>query len=484
VSYKFLPISINAASYESNPLESRQRHPFNDKRLCCTYSLLKEQISKGQSNCIHRISDSASEAIRFYRFYSNKKVLVPEVIKMSCQVKTDLSNVEVLCVSDSTSFNLSKREYRIKDFEHLGVLNDGKTKGFHAHASLALNASNGNILGLTDVVYWHRKGQHYKRKALPKLERESQKWYLGASNSNEVLSGAKRITYLFDREADDFELFQHIQCKLGNEFIVRTQHKHRKVKYEGIQRSVTESLSLCDSVTTYEVELSDLDHYSSTSGKRIKRTARTAQLELGYMKLEVPNPDKKTDKPLVLTVIEAKETTPQLPKDEKPLHWILWTNRDINTPADAMQCIDYYLLRWTIEQLFRVMKTKGFRQESTQLETVDGILKQTTMTFEAAAKVMQLVHARNQKNAPEVDCLFDKQEQVVLQKVNERLQRKTQKQKNPFATNKLSWAAWIIARLGGWKGYQSSKPPGPTTMKTGLDKFYGIFEGYKLFNTS
>jgi len=68
-----------------------------------------------------------------------------------------------------------------------------------------------------------------------------------------------------------------------------------------------------------------------------------------------------------------------------------------------------------------------------------------------------------------------------LQKVNERLEGKTEKQKNPFPSNKLNWAAWIIARLGGWKGYKSQKPPGPITMKTGLDKFQNIFQGYQLY---
>jgi hypothetical protein len=38
--------------------------------------------------------------------------------------------------------------------------------------------------------------------------------------------------------------------------------------------------------------------------------------------------------------------------------------------------------------------------------------------------------------------------------------------------------SWIIARMGGWKGYQSTGKPGPITMKRGLDKFNVSF-GYK-----
>ena len=38
-----------------------------------------------------------------------------------------------------------------------------------------------------------------------------------------------------------------------------------------------------------------------------------------------------------------------------------------------------------------------------------------------------------------------------------RMEGKTEKQKNQLPRNQLSWAAWVIARLGGWKGYQSQK---------------------------
>jgi hypothetical protein len=40
----------------------------------------------------------------------------------------------------------------------------------------------------------------------------------------------------------------------------------------------------------------------------------------------------------------------------------------------------------------------------------------------------------------------------VLHHLNVKMQGKTQKQKNPHPVETLAWAAWVVARLGGWMG--------------------------------
>ena len=50
----------------------------------------------------------------------------------------------------------------------------------------------------------------------------------------------------------------------------------------------------------------------------------------------------------------------------------------------------------------------------------------------------------------------------------------------PHPVRSLAWAAWIIARLGGWKGYPSERPPGPITFKHGLDYFRACAAGWVL----
>ncbi len=73
---------------------------------------------------------------------------------------------------------------------------------------------------------------------------------------------------------------------------------------------------------------------------------------------------------------------------------------------------------------------------------------------------------------------FSQQEIVLLALINDKLKGTTLKQQNPHPKNTLAWAAWIIARLGGYSGYASQSPPGPLTYKWGLDQFYLMRDGY------
>ena len=482
----FNPITKNQKDFNAtHQWISRKRHPFNDKRLDSIHNELQGQIQKEEKIIVNQISTDSSQAARFYRFYANKKVTTEELISMNSTINPEiLQGKKVICISDSSSFNMKKNEGHVKDFERFGVLQDNKTPGFHAHASLALDASDGSVLGLSDLILWNRPSNKADFISKTKEQKESYKWHLGASNSHLILNAAESINYLFDREADDFDLFSHITKHLKSDITVRMRH-NRMVKFEEKTCRVSECLAGLCVALVYKVQLKALDHHSSTDRKRKKRKAREAELELRFANVEVLAPrDVKSNESLPMSLVEVREITSNLPADEEPLHWIIWTSLHLNSAADALQIIQWYLLRWTIEQLFRTMKKKGFNQEATELGKVDAILKQTAITFKAATEVMQLVNARNQKNAPSIEIIFNEEECKVLKKVNERLEGNTEKLKNPFPSTQLNYAAWIIARLGGWKGYQSQKPPGPLTMKNGLTKFRLMMNGYQLFNSS
>ena len=92
---------------------------------------------------------------------------------------------------------------------------------------------------------------------------------------------------------------------------------------------------------------------------------------------------------------------------------------------------------------------------------------------------LQLTLGRKVTHAS-VELAFDVQQQRCLEQLATTLNGKTLKQSNPYPSESLAWAAWLIARLGGWAGFQSQRPPGVFTFFRGLRKFDDIFLGWKM----
>ena len=67
------------------------------------------------------------------------------------------------------------------------------------------------------------------------------------------------------------------------------------------------------------------------------------------------------------------------PPDVEPLHWHLLTTHETDDAASAWQAVNWYKKRWTIEQLFRILKTQGLQIEDSRVETADRLLKLTAI---------------------------------------------------------------------------------------------------------
>ena len=130
------------------------------------------------------------------------------------------------------------------------------------------------------------------------------------------------------------------------------------------------------------------------------------------------------------------------------------------------------------------MKKKGFDIESSELESGSSIKKLLLVGMKSSIKVMQLKSARDGKTKIKVNEVFTESEIDCLKILNEECQGVTEKQKNPHDKTSLSWASWIIARIGGWKGYASQRPPGTIIFKRGFEKFELMMLGVQIAEKS
>jgi hypothetical protein len=342
-------------------------------------------------------------------------------------------------------------------------------RGVALHPVIAVDAMTGTLLGLVASQFFLREGGKRDQRARSFAQKQSRRWLDGAQSAAALaVAGAARVTVVMDREADIYEDFAD---KPGNvQLLVRASHDRTCSDGSRLFASV-ERLAAAGRMT---VEL------PAAAG----RARRSAVLALRFGRVEIARPKgrpaaaKAATLPasVTLTMVEAREIDP--PAGIEPAHWRLLTTHTVTDIADARRIVGFYRARWTIEQLFRTLKTQGFQVEALRLAADGPFEKLVAATLIAAITVLQLVHERDGvAQRPLVDA-FDPEEQSVIETISASLEGKTLRQKNPHPKGSLAFAAWVFARLGGWTGYYGK--PGPFVMLHGLTRFHAIKHGWSL----
>lgn len=469
-------------------LGQRYRHSFGDKRLAVRHQELLEQMSSQQSIVVNQLSKHKREQSGYYRFLSNPKVTPAELIYENSRINKDLvEGKDILVIQDQTSIGF-RPKLRRKAYwqEQLGVIDDNNTPGFYANCSLLLDRDTCTLLGLGDIVLYnrtlntldkaHKRQARTARRKLPVEEQESFVWALGASNCKEQLKGSRRLTFVMDQGSDKYEVLTRILSDATLQAIWRSK-ENRQVLVNGEKTGKR----LCDVLEALSwslarpVVIRALNHYSKTNGKLVQRQGRTALIRVRYAKVYLALPSglmrHTTTLSRPLYVVQATEDSATVPPQEQPINWRILTTWQLCSNEQAWQVVEAYQARWFIEQLFRILKKQGLCIEDLQLKNLQSIKNQTIMAITTSARAMQLTLARDGTSFSPIETMFDPEQQSILIALNDEFSGKTQKQTNPHHPKSLAWAAWVIARLGGWKGYASQRPPGPVTMKRGLESF-------------
>ena len=446
---------------------------FKDKRLDKRASKLSALLLAGRSSSIHEIAPTEAEQKAAYRFLNNEKTEEKTLINTVKERSSYLcTGKDVLVIQDTTDFNLTNHRRRLQP--NTGVGFAGGTVediGFFLHSSLVLDAQEETILGFSDIQLWHREGQSTKvergYKRLPIEEKESFKWIRACNESKVHLAAATSITFIEDREGDIYEQFARIPDERTH-LIIRSRDN----------RNLSNGGKLFDELSRQSVS----GGYDIDIVKDIRKgiEKRTASVEVRFCKVNITKSaalKKDTARQVELYAIEVREINKSV---ANPIRWRLLTTHVVDSYKRAIEIINNYRKRWYIEQLFRLLKKKGFDIQSSELESGWAIRKLMIMILNAALRVMQLLLAHDNQHSQAIEEVFEPGEIKCLKGLNKTLEGETEKSKNKYDASQLSWATWVIARLGGWKAYNTQRPPGPIVLKRGLDKFATIYEGWKL----
>ena len=443
---------------------------FGDARLERVGTALVASMQHNRTMCLHRLAKDCRQARQFGEFLANYRVSVQEMrISAGRQTGGRVVGRHMLAIQDTTELHFTNHTASKKGF---GTGGNGVDLGLFLHPTLAVDADNGGIIGLVDCAIINRtEGKVTDRRKRAPDDKESCRWLEGAVTSGDVLAQAAMITMVADRESDIYDLFARRPANV--QLLCRSSS----------DRSLSDGMLLSSRCA----EWGEAERYTINVSVRGTRPQRQANVSLRFGSVSLRRPDTvPTDRPatIAVSVVDVCEIDP--PGDEDPVHWRLLTTHPVGSASEARQIVAWYRLRWTIEQVFRSLKSHCLRIEDSQMEQAGNFIKLAMVALIAAVRAMQLVKARDGSTGQPITDAVNPADLPALQSLSRSLEGRTEKLKNPFNPNALAWLAWIVARLGGWSGYTSKgyKPAGPKTMHHGLLRLDGILTGWHLANRS
>jgi len=439
---------------------------FGDKRLSERGARIFKDMVEKRSCTLRRLGAGRAEEVGVGRFLGNDKVTVEEIVAGASQpLGQAAAGRHVLAIQDTSEINFQRHAGRVQG---LGAGCNGRDRALFVHPVIAVDAESGALLGLAGAQLWTRdeapRRADYRRLAIE--DKESYRWLRGAEQAKAALGEAAHVTVIGDRESDIFELLDRVpdaRCDV----LVRVSRDRR--------------------TTADERLFTVADGWPEARRHKLKiraqpgRKARTATVAVRYGRVTIHRPRRCTDhaasQSLDVSLVDVREVDGP---GTGAIHWLLLTSHVVEDVEKALQVVSWYRHRWHIEQTFRTLKRQGLDIESSQVASASALLKLSAMAMVAAVRIMQLVLARDGALVRPASDVMAPDRLAVAEALVGELEGKTAAQKNPHPHGSLAWLAWIVARLGGWKGYKSERPPGPITMGHGWKQFEAIAHGWAL----
>ena len=390
-----------------------------------------------------------------YRFLDNPSVTYIDLILPHWNYTKEISSdyETVLCIQDTSDISFTHHAA----IEGLSKLGNGHGQGFLLHSTLAVvPKARPIILGLLHQEIYYRKPkpkgetkkQRYSRK------RESDLW-INSLKSVGNPPPATRYIDVMDRGADIYTVIQESTFQ-KHDFIVRAAY-NRKL--------VSEHKKLLDLIKdTKPIGTIRLAVKKSPQQKR-----RLAKLKVACKKVTISPPYPMCgESPIICTVIYVGEKRP--PKGQEPIEWVLLTSLDAFTLQEACKVIDWYAMRWIIEEYHKCLKT-GCRFEQRQLKNNTRLERLMGFLAVVALRLLQL--KEQMKNGQHLANRYipDLPLEVLAKKISLDPESITLRQ------------FWIeVAKMGGFLARKSDGDPGWITIWRGWNDLQKMCEGASIMN--
>lgn len=432
-----------------------------DKRLVTRLGKVLDKLSADPERSIPAANDSWAETQGTYRFLSNAKVNLKDILSghKNASIQRIQNEKVVLIPQDTTFFNFARQK---DDNNDLGGLTKYESDKQLLHVSAAFTPDRIN-LGVVDANLWKRpeKAEGYNNRKVPIEEKESIRWlnhYKTACDIQEA-SPDTLVVSVADREGDIHEWFtladgMEMDCQAG--YIVRAKCNRR------IETTDDEYSTVWDHLN----ESKKLGEYKLNIPQRGKQKARTARIAVRAAPVNLTGRvcDKKI--PVEIYVVFAKEIKP--PAGIRGVEWMLLTNIVIEAFDEARTIIEWYRARWEIEVFFRVLKG-GCQAKFLRLETPERLENCLAVYLIVSWHIHNITMlSRSCGDIPCNKVFSDKEwKTIVIMK---------DKKKPPKTPPSLYEVTRKLALLGGFIGRKGDGEPGVKAIWIGYQRLMGYIE--------
>ncbi len=447
---------MNLTSCIYNPIGNQwDECKLGDERLTKRARFIGEKMLEKPDGLIPQQMGNWVATKSSYRFLDNPSVTYTDLIlphwKYTQNISSDYESV--LCIQDTSDISFTHHAA----IEGLSKLGNGHGQGFLLHSTLAVvPQARPFILGLLhqEIYYRKPKPRNETKKERYARKRESDLWI----NSLQAVGNPPSKTHyidVMDRGADIYNVIKESIIQ-GHGFIIRAAY-NRKLLSE--QKKLVDLIRDTNPIGTIRLAVK----------KNPQQKKRLAKLKVAIKKVTILPPYPVQDKtPIVCAVVYAGEKKP--PKGQEPIEWVLLTSLDVSTLRDGCKVIDWYAMRWIIEEYHKCLKT-GCKFEQRQLK--NNARLERLMGFLAVVAIRLLQLKEQMKNGQLLAKCYvpDLPLEVLSKKISMDTETITLRQ------------FWIeVAKMGGFLARKSDGDPGWITIWRGWNDLQKMCEGASLMS--
>lgn len=385
-----------------------------------------------------------------YRLFSEKDVTHKTLGQQHWQqtiAEVSSNDDVVLFIQDVSELSYYKR----KGMGHIG---NASAEGLVLHSCLALRpGTRPEIIGLANQNLWARKEIHHGQETRAQRYKRRTEYDLWAETLEEIGVPISSNWISVGDSASDIFSYIRRAGEIGWQYILRASQNRAITTTEGASSYLIE----------WARQLPAQSKKSLLIRGRDGLPKRAVDLQVAYSSVTISPPKVGPERNYAPIEVRCVRCWEESDSDEA-IEWILLTSLAINNDLDALRIIEYYSLRWVIEEYHKCLKT-GCRAEKNQLEEAQSI--SALLGFLAIIAVRLLKLREISRTNPEAEArtlVPGKMVDVVVVQLN-LVERKP-------LTVKQFWHG--VARLGGFIGRKSDGNPGWQTIWAGWKRLQDL----------